>query len=493
MGDLSTPAPHPSPDYLDLHPSHNLRTGAWYAFANGMHTPAGFNAFPDEAALCDRMTRIPCPLFDPQYDEHEDEHEQHPLLGTSLPSTSYSCSSQTPNPTISHSPSSGFGTSDITPQQVADGIDIQGIPWDRLPVSREDYRATRLRESSRPDAHDFVDEMRDVIKQPRPGATFFDFFRNTRRVKCSIVHFQLRNLAWATSKHDVFVMHDAAVVHWDGAAQQKSNILDLSGGSGGTGSGLGMVQISTMIANEDMIIAGGFYGEMVAKNLKTGTIMHNKRITFDENAITNAIDIFEDTVMTSNNDCYVRCFDMATFDKKTSFKFEKPVNHATRQPGGKMVVVAGDDKPILVIDGDTGERVSQIHGHEDFSFATGWHPNGRMFATGSQDRMCRVWDIRNTSQSISVLGANVGAVRSLRFSSCGQYLAMTEPRDFVHIFAVNRGEFDASQEIDLFGEIAGIAITPCSESFFVAVNDRTYSSLIEYERMPSCNMAEYIF
>lgn len=388
-------------------------------------------------------------------------------------------------------PGTGPGAGDITAEQAANGMDVQGIPWDRLPVSREDYRATRLRESSRRDAG--FSQMRDVSQEPRRGAMFYDFYRNTRRVKCSIVHFQLRNLAWATSKHDVFVMHDAAIWHWDAAAQQKRSVLDLSGSGVGAASGLGNVQISTMIARDDLVVAGGFYGEMVAKNIKSGTILHNKRITYDENAITNAIDMFDNTVMTSNNDCYVRCFDIPTFEKKTTFKFDEPVNHATRQPAGKMVAVAGDTENILIIDGDNGERIAQLHGHEHYSFATGWHPNGRMFATGSQDRMCRIWDVRKLSQSFSVLSAHVGAVRSLRFSSCGHFLVMSEPRDFVHIFDVNRGEFDSCQEIDLFGEVAGIAITPSAEGMFVAVNDRTYSSLIEYERRTSSQMAELLF
>jgi len=372
-------------------------------------------------------------------------------------------------------------------------MDVQGIPWESLSFSREDYRATRLNEHSRHDSKEPVTILRDVVKEPRRGAHFYDFFRNTRRVKCTIVHFQLRNLAWATSKHDVFVMHDAAVVHWDAAAKRKNQVLDLSGSSTAVASGLGLVQISTMIAKDDLVIAGGFYGEMVAKNLKTGTIIHNKRITYDENAITNAIDIFGNSIMTSNNDCYVRCFDMSTFDQKSSFRFSTPVNHATRQPEGKMVAVAGDDNPIQVIDGDSGDRIARLHGHEEYSFATGWHPGGRMFATGSQDRTCRVWDVRNMSQSISVLGAHTGAVRSLRFSSCGRFLAMAEPLDFVHIFDVNRGEFDTCQEIDLFGEIAGIALTPSAEALYIAVSDRTYSSLIEYERRTNSFMSEMIF
>ena len=366
---------------------------------------------------------------------------------------------------------------DITAEQAANVPDVQDIPWESLPFSREDYRATRLRAGGT-----LATVPRAGLKEPRRDARFFDFFKNTRSVRCSIAHFQLRNLAWATSKHDVFVIHEGSVLHWDTAAETKRRVLDLSGSDTSDATGPGVVHICTMIAKNDLVIAGGFHGELVAKDVKKDVIIHNKRITDDDNAITNAIDLFDTTVMTCSNDCHVRCFDASTFERKSCFSFDKPVNHATRQPGSKLAVVAGDEKPIQVIDGDNGDRVAHLHGHEDYSFATGWHPNGRVFATGSQDGTCRVWDVRNMSQSVSVLGAHIGPVRSLRFSSCGRFLVMAEPRDFVHIFDYNRGELDSCQEIDLFGEIAGIALTPAAEGLFIAISDRLYSSLLEYKR-----------
>lgn len=517
--------------------------GAWYAFANGFQSSVGTLVFADQAAdrrhrsgrrrrarysfadstICRRSCdRYHCQCSSPghdswatpylssdeeQDDDNDDDYysdadDDHSSLAPSdsdETSDHYHWNRRTPtclvntsSPNLSTTPDST--QCDITAEQAANGMDVQGIPWETLPFSREDYRATRLRDGRRGDClPECSDGLRDLMKEPRRGAQFFDFFKNIRRIKCTIVHFQLRNLAWATSKHDVYVMHDGTVIHWDAAAERRTQVIDLSGSGTVTANGLGIVQISTMIAKDDLVIAGGFYGEMVAKNVKTGSVIHNKRITYDENAITNAIDIFDDSIMTSNNDCVVRCFDISTFQKKSSFRFAKPVNHATRQPDGKMVAVAGDENPVQVIDGDSGDRIAQLHGHDDFSFATGWHPSGRLFATGSQDKTCRVWDVRNMSQCVSVLGAHTGAVRSLRFSACGRFLAMAEPRDYAHIYDVNRGEFDTCQEIDLFGEIAGIALTPCAEGLYIAVSDRTYSSLIEYERKTSSPLSDLIF
>ena len=87
--------------------------------------------------------------------------------------------------------------------------------------------------------------------------------------------------------------------------------------------------------------------------------------------------------------------------------------------------------------------------------------------------------------SLVTLGGHMGAMRSVRFSSCGRFLAMAEPRDFVHIYDTSRGDFNRCQEIDIFGEIAGISFSPDADSLFLGVWDRSYGSLLEYERKVS--------
>ena len=38
------------------------------------------------------------------------------------------------------------------------------------------------------------------------------------------MHFQLRNLVWATSKHDVYVAHNNCVHHWSPVTQRASEV-----------------------------------------------------------------------------------------------------------------------------------------------------------------------------------------------------------------------------------------------------------------------------
>ncbi|GMP64867.1 hypothetical protein CsSME_00025927 [Camellia sinensis var. sinensis] len=125
--------------------------------------------------------------------------------------------------------------------------------------------------------------------------------------------------------------------------------------------------------------------------------------------------------------------------------------------------------------------VTTLVGHLDFSFASAWHPDGLSFATGNQDKTCRIWDIRNTSKSVAALKGNLGAIRSIRYTSDGRFLATAEPADFVHVYDTKSG-YEKEQEIDFFGEISGMSFSPDTESLFIGVWDRTYGSLLEFGR-----------
>ncbi len=39
------------------------------------------------------------------------------------------------------------------------------------------------------------------------------------------MHFQLRNLLWATTSHDVYVMLDSAVNHWNPLTRRLTKVL----------------------------------------------------------------------------------------------------------------------------------------------------------------------------------------------------------------------------------------------------------------------------
>ncbi|KAM1331431.1 hypothetical protein EV1_043567 [Malus domestica] len=394
---------------------------------------------------------------------------------------------------------------DTSAMEARNGKDIQGIPWERLNFTRDRYRETRLKQYK--NYENLSRPRQDLEKECSPvetGKTFYDFHYNTRIVKSTIVHFQLRNLLWATSKHDVYVMQNFSVMHWSSLLRRGKEVLNVAKPVVPTEKRPGLVvrplsrvQISTMAVKENLLVAGGFQGELICKHINQPGVAFCSKLTTDDNAITNAVDIFQNPagsmrVMTANNDAQVRVFDVQNFTCLNCFSFDWSVNNTSVSPDGKLVAVLGDSTDCLIADAQSGKAVGSLKGHLDYCFSSAWHPNRQILATGNQDTTCRLWDIRNLSESVAVLKGRMGAIRAIKFTSDGRFMAMAEPADFVHILDTHCG-YVKEQEIDLFGEIAGISFSPDTEALFVGIADRTYGSVLELDKRHRNQYLEAVF
>ncbi|KAJ6930483.1 hypothetical protein NC652_014114 [Populus alba x Populus x berolinensis] len=313
------------------------------------------------------------------------------------------------------------------------------------------------------------------------------------QLKIRCLYGMLRNLLWATSKNDVYLMQNYSVMHWSSLLWRGKEVLNVAKPVAPTrqrpgllSQSLSRVQISTMAVKENLMVAGGFQGELICKCLDQPGVAFCSKITTGENAITNAVDVYRNhngsmRIMAANNDAQVRVFDAETFASLNCFSFDWSVNNTSVSPDGKLLAVLGDSAECLIADANSGKVTGSLKGHLDYSFSSAWHPDGLILATGNQDTTCRLWDVRNLSQSLAVLKGNMGAIRALKFTSDGKFLAMAEPADFVHVFDT-QSDYLKCQEIDLFGEIAGISFSPDTEALFVGVADRTYGSLLEFNR-----------
>lgn len=367
---------------------------------------------------------------------------------------------------------------------------MQGIPWERLHFTRARYREQRVEQyqnylNLEVDPAALAAEATAVAG----GQRLYGFVHNCRRVRSNFMHFQLRNLLWATSKHDVYVMSDNTVTHWCTLTRKLTEVLNVDSRHAAT-----YFQISTMCVRSlprcRLLAVGGFSGEMVLKRLDAAKpAPHFLRVSREENAITNAIESYDSRsgatcVVSSNNDTHVRVFDAETGARSQCFLLPWAVNFTAVSPDARTFCVVGDDRAVLLMDASSGKIAHTISGHHDYSFAAAWHPNGVQFATGNQDTTTRVWDARYTGQALAVLRGRMGAVRSLRYSSDGSTLVSAEPADFVHVYDVARGGDEwSSQEIDIFGEVAGISLSPDDSTLFVGVADPTYGSLLEFSRV----------
>jgi WD40 repeat protein len=260
-----------------------------------------------------------------------------------------------------------------------------------------------------------------------------------------------------------------------------------------------------LAALNNVVIAGGFKGEVMCINVDTQEVYYADYVTTSNNAITNYIqlvpykshyplDASPETEMLSiisQNDNFVRIFEVPSFKIVRQYEYPWAVNHATLSPCGKLMCVAGDDDNPLIINSETGKLVASLKGHVDFPFATAWHPiDHYTVATGAQDKTTRIWDLR-MFKTVHCLSGRMGSVRSLKYSHDGTMLAAAECADFVHIYDTKSG-YDREQLLDMFGEISGISFTPESDHFYMGIYDRAYRSLAEFSRVRHFDMIDNI-
>uniref|UniRef100_A0A0D3H049 Uncharacterized protein n=2 Tax=Oryza TaxID=4527 RepID=A0A0D3H049_9ORYZ len=387
---------------------------------------------------------------------------------------------------------------DVSVEDVRDGKDMQGIPWEKIVFRRDQYREMKMKNYRNYQNLSYArEEALKDCKKVEKDSPYYDFQYNTRRARPSIVHFQLRNLVWATTKHDVYTVHNQSVTHWSSLDQTSTELINaddciIPKQRGHGSQSVAMVQVTTMAVDDSLLVIGGFQGELICKRLEDDGVLFSTRVTDDENAITNSLEIYQDPtgsrrLVAANNDCSVRIFDIEYFDLLKHYVFPWSVNilvfnqSVSVSPKGGLFAVLGDHEDGLVVDPKCGKAIGALKGHLDYSFASAWHPDGNILATGSQDTTCRLWDIRNLSESVAVLGGRMGSIRCIKFSSDGRFLATAEPVDFVHIYD-SYADYGRSHEIDLFGEIAGLSFSPDAEAFYVGIADPTYGGLIEFNR-----------
>ncbi|KAE8733268.1 hypothetical protein F3Y22_tig00001397pilonHSYRG00001 [Hibiscus syriacus] len=97
---------------------------------------------------------------------------------------------------------------------------------------------------------------------------------------------------------------------------------------------LSRVQISTMAVKENFMVAGGFKGELICKYLNQPGVAFCTKLTADDDAITNAVDVYRNPsgamrVMAANNDAQIRIYDAETFASVNRYSFDWTVNNTS--------------------------------------------------------------------------------------------------------------------------------------------------------------------
>lgn len=311
------------------------------------------------------------------------------------------------------------------------------------------------------------------------------------RHEATIPHFQLRNLIAVTSRNDIFYAAGEQVKRTDALGSPATTTMDLSREyTGGF-----KFSITTLAADYDVLVAGGFEGEYVMHGLSSS---YNAKYTigritdhsqYAKSHITNHIHLYNSRhtytpqVAFCSNDERLRILDCATNKFTHSFVYPEAVNCSATSPDGRMRVVVGDFLETLITNAETGRPFETLATHTDGVFACDWADDGIHVATAAQDTTIAVWDARNWSIPVTTMKSELSVPRSLKFSPVGggpRVLVSAEADDYISI--INAQTFESRQVFDFFGRTAGIDMTPDGQSLFVANNDPNFGGIMEFER-----------
>ncbi|VIO92239.1 Uncharacterized protein BM_BM1970 [Brugia malayi] len=88
---------------------------------------------------------------------------------------------------------------------------------------------------------------------------------------------------------------------------------------------------------------------------------------------------------------------------------------------GEQLITASWDRTANIYDAERGEIVNILSGHDDELNHCNAHPSQKLIVTASRDSTFRLWDFRESIQSVAVFQGHIDSVTSVVFS-CGEKL-----------------------------------------------------------------------
>ena len=89
---------------------------------------------------------------------------------------------------------------------------------------------------------------------------------------------------------------------------------------------------------------------------------------------------------------------------------------------GRLLATGGDDKTVRLWDPATGEHLRALTGHTGMLWGVAFSPDGRLLASGDNDKTVRLWDPA-TGEHLRTLTGHTGTVYGVAFSPDGRLLA----------------------------------------------------------------------
>ncbi|KAI0423568.1 WD40 repeat-like protein [Xylaria sp. FL1042] len=373
-----------------------------------------------------------------------------------------------------------------------DEYDIQGINWQDLGVTRSWARKCRSRTfrnyTNNADTDRWDPSLPDKLL--RRHENYFRFRSMDLRTDVRLLHFQLRNILGCASRTAVYYPCVSDTVReLDPTTGHVKTAMRFTNNEDAS--------ISTLAAEEGVLVTGGFYGTYRYRSIETEdeSCYYDGKLTDHISGITNHIQVHSSRHSSTplatfaSNDYGLRMIDLTRNEMILDKMYDHAINCTALSPDKRLRVMVGDSQDICIADAETGDRLKTLTGHRDFGFACDWAPDGWTVATANQDKSIRIWDARRWTNtkgkgtSVAVLRTEMAGVRSLRFSPLGsgkRLLLAAEEADVINI--IDAQTFNSKQTIDVFGELAGVSFAGAGQEIVALSSDPVRGGVLCLER-----------
>lgn len=140
-------------------------------------------------------------------------------------------------------------------------------------------------------------------------------------------------------------------------------------------------------------------------------------------------------------------------------------------PNGKILASGSNDKTIRLWNLKDGNRIRTIEGHTGGINAIAFRPDGKILASGSDDQTIRLWGSETGSRQLNIAG-HEGAVYSLVFSPDGQTLASGGKDGLIRFWNLQTGTRKRSIS-GHEGAVNAIVYSPDGQTLMSASDDGT--------------------